>query len=375
MITGPDSATNRKPLPFAIRAVEALAALAFSALTGCRAGKRPTVQGPESPGMVAGLRGYVVMNGPGGEIDAVALPSLAKAVVRAGRDTDNPNVGTVEALSGPDSEGRIVFIDNFMFQKRFELKTIRLDGKDEQVLFARPGDALWDHVVSEQIGLAPIGGKLAFASDLRNAQMRNPSALLMEGPLEVWDLDHKAGRALGITALDDLFSWFPDGRRLAYVSLVSPARVPTLRLQPDKFGKSFARWRRLPAVHVLDTETGATTLLHVGWRPVVSADGKSALVQDFDDRWRLVDVGNRTSRPVSVPGAWSHALALLDGRIALYWALPTEGAKPGYTESNSPLVGPKSMMTIKAAEIDTSRFETVAPFIDPRRKASYGSGR
>ena len=86
-------------------------------------------------------------------------------------------------------------------------------------------------------------------------------------------------------------SWFPDGRRLAYVELV-PAREWPFPADPnaDRFGDSFRNWDAVPTVRVLDVETGHRVTLHVGWDPVVSADGQDVLLRDADNRWRRVGV-------------------------------------------------------------------------------------
>src|SRR5207237_1102545 len=71
-----------------------------------------TIPGPEDTNILKGLTGHIIRDQPGGGIEAYSLPSLVKTNVRASRNTDNPNAGTVHSVSGPDDKGRIAFIDN-----------------------------------------------------------------------------------------------------------------------------------------------------------------------------------------------------------------------------------------------------------------------
>jgi hypothetical protein len=59
----------------------------------------------------------------------------------------------------------------------------------------------------------------------------------------------------------------------------------------------------------------------------------------------------------------------------IYWGLPTAGTNIAYTKNNSPLSGPKEMLTIKIAEINTTKFQTIVPYIDPRKAVSFGFGK
>jgi hypothetical protein len=57
----------------------------------------------------------------------------------------------------------------------------------------------------------------------------------------------------------------------------------------------------------------------------------------------------------------------------IYFGEPTAGQQQGWTESNSPLVGPKPMETIKVAAPGTRRFATLVPQVDPRWQITYGA--
>jgi hypothetical protein len=65
-------------------------------------------------------------------------------------------------------------------------------------------------------------------------------------------------------------------------------------------------------------------------------------------------------------------IALLNGSLVLYWGLPTTGSVLRYTQHNSPLVGKKLMLTVKVAQINSNKFLTLVPYVDPRDRVSFG---
>jgi hypothetical protein len=354
-------------------------------LAGCAGGQQPlpTVDGPEAPELVQQVQGYVVMNGhgeddvPDGLMVAVALPSRKSQVLIKSPPRNGADTPTLHALSGPDAEGRIAYVEDHFFvptdkDRRHLLKVIRIDGTNDTELFSRPGDAMWARhgEIGHALALSPTRGRVAFLSGLQGVQM--PGALLSAGSIEIWDIAKKAGHKADVTAVDDPLSWFPDGKRLAYVELVPPKEMVKPASEPEDFGAGFKGWEKVPAVHVLDTDTGKRTFLHLGWQPIVSSDGKSVLVQDFDNRLRLVTVADGKSQAVKLPGYWGRSLALLEGSRVLYWGLPTTGSPPRFTKYNSPLAGPKPMPSLKVADINSDKFHTVLPYLDPRDVISFG---
>ncbi|HTE17344.1 MAG TPA: hypothetical protein VK689_03055 [Armatimonadota bacterium] len=46
-----------------------------------------------------------------------------------------------------------------------------------------------------------------------------------------------------------------------------------------------------------------------------------------------------------------------------------------HTQNNSPLVGPKLELTLKVGVLNTERFQTVVPYLDPRATATWGPVR
>jgi hypothetical protein len=358
-----------------------LAALFFTCqwlvVVGSAVGQERTVPGPESEKLLPSSSGYLLIAGGGG-IKAIQLPSLQETIVRP-ESKDGDDVPTIHALSGPDEQGRIAYIEDHFFvanekNQRHLLKTILLDGTHDTALFTRPGNAMWatsaagHGEIGDEIALSPTKGRAAFVSGTRSVQM--PSALLTVGSMEISDIDKKTGVKTNIEALDDGFAWFPDGKRLAYAKLID-AKSAGQAAETDPFGKMFATWDKVPAVFVRDIEAGTESFLHVGARPLVSSDGRVVLVDDYHAQCRLVDVATGKSTPATWPGKWFE-IAMLQKDIVLSWCLPTAGTKVKYSENNSPLVGPKEMLSLKLARLNSNEFQTVVPYIDPRMKVSFG---
>lgn len=334
----------------------------------------PTVSGTEEAGLISRLHGTLITQNEARALEAISLPGLQRRTIVSPTVVGPDSDAAIYYYAGPDRKGRVVYVENYIStppaKSHFTLNVIHLDGTGKRVLFDRPGDALWDHAIGENLALS-ADGKVAFASDLKNAQM--PGALLQTGTLEIWDLEKESAQATKVTVLDDGFSWFPDGRQLAYVQLAPRADAGDLPQKPDQLGAEFAKWPTIPTTFVLDTVTGKSRRLHPGWNATVSAEGTSVVVADLRQRLRQVDVKTGNSTPLELPGYWGKFTALPASDLALYWALPTQGAPQRWTKSNSPLVGPKQQVTIKVGVPGTQRFATLLPQIDPRIQVSYSS--
>jgi hypothetical protein len=356
-------------------------ALGLAMMAGCQLGPGPAhkfVDGPESPDLARTLSGTLVINQgwdsaepDGPRLVAVALPELEQTVLRRSAKDNEP---AVWAVSGPDQEGRVAFIEgNYAVPGRgsHSVRVIRADGSGEEEIFRRPGKVLWDNAIGRSLALSPTGGRIACLGALSGAQM--PGALLQTGPLEVWQIASKTRRPLSVTALDDGLSWFPDGQRLAYVELMTRKDLePEIqsRLKDDPaFLKGVEDWDRLPVVQILNVETGEKRFLQVGWSPVVSSDGRAVLV-----RWGrtlAVDARSRSARPVRWPGKSGNPVALVDGDKVIYMGLPTAGTEPRRSQRGSFKSG-SPMLSVKAAVLDSRRFQTLAPYIDFRDTFSFG---
>jgi hypothetical protein len=323
-------------------------------------GKKPdeqatTIDGPEAKDVLGRITGSIVIDRGKRGIVAQSLPTMKETIVRPWSKDANGDYPTIHVLSGPDGEGRIAYIEDYFFVKKQSdqkhmLKIIKLDGTAETTLFSRPGNAMWATTgegrgeIGTNLALAPVGGKVALLTALKEKQMRG--ALLHVGKIEIWDIEKRVPLAVDAKALDNPMSWFPDGKRLAYVKLVPRDQLPQRAPGLEEFGKyGEYKWGEVPTVFVLDIQTGTSTFLHVGWTPIVSLDDKIVLVGGWNDQmdfvWRRVGVVNGQSEPVRWPGDAGGAIAAPTEDIVLYWGLPTTGAPVKYTTSNSKLSGPK----------------------------------
>ena len=312
----------------------------------------PAAEPVETNDLANRAGGCVVMTHPVGGIDAVRLRTLEGITVRQAR-VGRP---AILAVSGPDEEGRIAFIEEDSSAGRYSLKTIKLDGSGEEEIFTRPGSALWDHAIDGLV-LAPRGGRVAFLTQPASSRRRFAPRITV-GELEIWDLAAKTGRETGITTLNWQLSWFPDGKRLVYAQ-------PNERDQPVP--------RKILNIDSGQSDGWPTT----GFAMAVSTDGRTALIDMARAGYAKFDVATETLTPTYIPrnfhGDWTHGpLALIGDDVLLYRANPPRDVAPKLTENNSPFIGPKAMLSLKLAELSSGRFQTVVADLDPRTSVSFG---
>lgn len=334
-------------------------------LVGCPIGSPAprTVAGRESPEVARGLTGALLSEGQDGTVRLLDLRTWRATTIRARTALNDPVLRT----AGPGAHGEAALIVEHTGSHSLVMP--HPDLGSETTILNRQGSALWDDVLGA-IALTPGGNRIALVSHLQRRQMQNPPALLMTGEVEVLDLATRKSRVVARDVLEDSLCWYPDGRRLAVSRLVAGA-LPA-ELVTDGFGEGFARWEAVPVTSVVDTVTGKERPIHVGWDPVVSTDGKRVLVSDYDSRWCLAETAGGAAQAVALPGSWGSATALLaDGRV-IYRAYPTAGTRTGYTRFNSPLVGPKQLLTVKVGRLSTGQFCTIVADVDPRMCLSYG---
>jgi hypothetical protein len=359
------------------------------AMIGCGAcsAQVPTVAAPAAKQMASGVSGHIVWTAPRGEIAALSLPEQRRSVVRP-RAAEGVDVfTTVHALSGPDAEGRIAYIEDHFFvanekERKHLLKTVHIDGTGDARIFERTGSAMWAGSgagrgeIGSHLALAPSGGQVAFLSGLTPRQM--PGLLWNAGSIEVWDVVKKTQITTIRSAIDQPMSWFPDGKRLCYAKLVARGDLPRPAAGLDRSGDFSTSWDEVPAVYVFDMDAGRSVFLHVGWLPVVASDGKSVLVGGWTSRselaWSRVDMATGESKPVQWPGDAQGAIAAVPEDLVVYWGWPAEGAAPQFTEHNSQPGGRRPMLAIKIARLDSKTSETLVPDLDPRARACFGKG-
>jgi hypothetical protein len=363
-----------------------------SRVDGVTAAEGPTVPGPEVNNLLERISGYILHTpaGDGRSIVAVSLPELKETAVRPFGEPGEDDDPTIHALSGPDDEGRIAYVEDHYFVKnkadrRHLLKIIQIDGTGNIALFSRPGDAMWatsaarKGEIGRHLSLSPTGGKVALLSGLSNKQM--PQALFHQGVIEIWDVRKKERLRLETGGVDAPMSWFPDGNRLAFVRFVKRKDVPNSGVTVEEFGRGHytGSWKELPAIYILDVPTGETRFLSLGWTPMVSADEKTVFVGGWVPDpaegvkliWKSVDLATGTAADVTWPGDAGGLVANPTDDLVLYWGLPTTGAKIERSPYGSFRRG-TMLLTIKATNLNSDRFQTVIPAIDPRDPISFG---
>jgi len=334
-----------------------------------------------------GLRidGHIVWATPRGGIMAVALPSLREFVVRRAAPPGAAEFTTVHALSGPDSLGRIAWIEGPFStapERKHRLKTMRVDGSEETVVFERPGGAL---LAASPAGRCEVGHHLALAANGRRvallrslAPRQMPGELLQVGQIEIWDLHAKEALAANVAALDEPMAWTPDGECLLYAALVPRAVIPPRGAGSRPVGDFERGWDMVPAIHALDVGSGRSTFLFAGRRVATvgpSQIGDAAWVASWESaeriRWQLVET--LTAEDLMVfPPPWTHAVLGAPRSYLLVFAGPAAGAPQRSTQHYSPLSGPKPPWAVQIADLRGTEVQTIVPEIDPRLPVSFG---
>jgi hypothetical protein len=73
---------------------------------------------------------------------------------------------------------------------------------------------------------------------------------------------------------------------------------------------------------------------------------------------------------IHLPGSYGYPEAMLSDRVVLYPALATDGSNPGVLRS---MKAPQAMWTLKAADVDTGGFVTVAPSVGRFHRFTFGA--
>ncbi|MDE0827302.1 MAG: hypothetical protein OSA48_10935, partial [Akkermansiaceae bacterium] len=273
-------------------------------------------------------------------------------------------------------------------EKRHLLKCVSLKGDKETTIFTKPGSAMWatsavqtgdgHGVVGTYLALAPRGGNVALLSKIDARQM--PGALLHEGRLEIWNLDQKKKVEIAdIKALNQPMAWFPDGNQLAYVKLTPIKQIPEKGPGSELLGSYLDRkWEDVPAIFSLDLKTDKSAFLAVGWQPAISPDGKTLIVTGSKKLYS-VDLVTGKATDLDLPKVayrtWDPApvvVGIAGNGTVFYRGLPLTGNQARPTAGNSPLVGPKPMLTVRASYPATGKSAVLIPYFDPRNRISFG---
>jgi hypothetical protein len=369
------------------------------ALSGCLVTSKTTKEPAGQVDALQGVQGYLVQIGAakgsilggrpksGTRIVATSLPARTEQTIHTlqrGPSTHN--------LSGPDESGRVAYLEDYLFvpdaEKRHLLKCVSLKDDKETTIFSKPGSALWatsavqtsngHGVVGTYLALAPRGGNVALLSRIDSRQM--PGAHYHEGRLEIWNLDQKKKVEIAeIKALNQPMAWFPDGNQLAYVKLTPIKQIPEKGAGSELLGSYAKRdWEDAPAIFSLNLKTGKSAFLAVGWQPAISPDGKTLIVTGSKKLYS-VDLATGKATDLDLPKVayrtWDPApvvVGIADDGTVFHRGLPLTGKQARTTTWNSPLVGRKPMLTIRAANPATGKSAVVIPYFDPRHRISFG---
>ena len=195
------------------------------------------------------------------------------------------------------------------------------------------------------------------------------------GELMLVDLQTHEFRDAGIEVVDgEPISWSADGRRLLFVR-AEPIEALPAPLAEGIVGDVGHPGPGVPVVEVRDVAGGAITMLAIGLQPLWSPGNRTLLFQPAHDRVATLDLLDHKQGDVVLPGMSTRyeaiVIAYVGPRKVLYWALPTAGADAAFTSGNSPLVGPKQLLSLKVADLDTGAFATVYENLDPRARVGY----
>jgi len=345
----------------------ALIASALVSVCGCKHENTSPPPPRQNSNLKHDLTGWLATKTDNQGIIVYSLPDLRRTMVLPDR---NPgDVRAVFALSGPDSRGRIAYIEsNSNAEKRptYSLKLIDRDNPhSQQTLFTGIGDPIWQHVISESLSLS-ASGNVALLCNLQSVQLKG--VLLYEGALEICDVHEGTKQVFIPAALDAGLSWSSNGRQLAFVALTPVSQVP--HFDPNDRAWVEDSSNRVPAVCVLDLETRESKPLCVGRLPVVSEDGRFVMSFDRQGRLQRTDISTGQIDQVSLPFGGMPIYMRGDG-LAIYEGSQTEG-EPTFTKYYSPLAGRRPLASIKVGIANTAEFQTLIPSFDFRNPISYG---
>ncbi len=236
-----------------------------------------------------------------------------------------------------------------------------------------------EELYNKTLSISPDGKRVAIvrnASDLRGA-----AHFMKQGKLELYDIENNVWQNLEIDALDGHPVQWLDENRIAFARAVKREDMPTQLLDPksadDDFGNVYARAAFVPVVYVRDMRSKTERALHVGRIAIASPNGRELIVQDDARKTRRIALDGESLRstPLRPLSAMTHngIIGFAGPAHIAYWAEPYEGRETQYTLSNSPLVGPKKLLSLRIANIENGEFVTAVERIDPRARPSVSA--
>jgi hypothetical protein len=236
----------------------------------------------------------------------------------------------------------------------------------------------WDDAapLSERYGKAisvsPDGKRIAL---IRSAPpLKDAPSSLKQGAIELFDIENKTWRSTNADALDSRPVQWLDDQRILFSRGVrresANAALLHINAAADQFGSSYAQAPVVPLIVEHDLNTGAERMIHVGVNVIALRGRDDIVVQDSDAKLRHVKGGNSTA--IAAPPGMTHRgiVGAAGASRVLHWAAPSDTLEARYTQSNSPIVGAKRLLSLRITDLQTGEFFTVVERIDPRSRPS-----
>ncbi|AIE87689.1 hypothetical protein [Fimbriimonas ginsengisoli] len=271
-------------------------------------------------------------------------------------------------VAGPNRNRLAIFTENDMSAKLHRLNTLDMGSGVVRRLFERPGDALWDHAISDNMVVAGASDVAVIADGVGNEQLHAPEAYMPVCDLERVDLTTGATRRFKVRAFESTMAISGDGRYVFYVAGLDSNRAA--RLQNLSAPKSAPTEGPTPVVFRLDMVSGRSTALFPGWNVTGDPDDGLVLISDYDGNVTVFDLTTLRSRPFSKPNYVHTPLGLVGGSILISRAMQARREDVELTRFNG-LPGPRPMPRVVAYDGKGRRIATLVKAFDPRHQASY----
>ncbi len=255
---------------------------------------------------------------------------------------------------------------------------VRVDTQTKLEKFMTQWDARnrSDEIYEKAISISPDGKRVAlvrYASDARGA-----GRFMKQGTLDLYDIERNTWQSLEIDALDGHPVQWLDDNRIVFARAVKRDDVPApwfdAKNSSDDFGAVYSRAAIVPVVFLRDLRSRTERALHIGRVAIASPSGRELIVQDDALKMRRIAIDDEAMRsmPIAALPAMTHRglVGFAGSTHVTYWAEPFTGRETQYTRSNSPLVGPKKLLSLRIANIENGEFVTVVERIDPRSRPS-----
>ena len=153
-----------------------------------------------------GLRGTILHETDSAEVVAIDLATGATKTVFQSKGGFR-----IHAIQGPNRNGVAVVVENDFMLKRHRVIRLNLGEGTREVVWDRPGDALWESAIGEQMSLAESKNLLVVYSGGGGTQLSDPPAYMTTGKLVLLDLDSKKESLVARQAFEGCSAISDDG--------------------------------------------------------------------------------------------------------------------------------------------------------------------